>query len=219
DSHPPGKSSEQAAAELELHWRQALQQAKTLVEVLGQGNLPAGLDRELTRLSPSQLDWRSYLWRFLVQTPTDFEGFDRRFVGQGLYLDALSGEKLRVFLAVDTSGSVDQKGMAQFLGEVQAILGAYPHLEAVLYYADAACYGPYELTAETELPKPKGGGGTDFRPFFEIIERELDGSASGVCIYLTDGYGTFPVRAPQIPVLWVLAPGGINEHQVPFGEA
>lgn len=219
DSPPPGKSSEQAAAELELHWRQALQQAKTLVEVLGQGNLPAGLDRELTRLSPSQLDWRSYLWRFLVQTPTDFEGFDRRFVGQGLYLDALSGEKLRVFLAVDTSGSVDQKGMAQFLGEVQAILGAYPHLEAVLYYADAACYGPYELTAETELPKPKGGGGTDFRPFFETIERELDGSASGVCIYLTDGYGTFPVRAPQIPVLWVLAPGGINEYQVPFGEA
>lgn len=219
DAPPEGKSSEQAAAEQEQHWRQALQQARSLVEVLGQGTVPAGLDRELTHLSPSQLDWRAYLWRFLVQTPTDFEGFDRRFVGQGLYLDALAGEKLRVFLAVDTSGSINQPGMAQFLSEVQAILGAYPHLEASLYYADAACYGPYELSVDSELPKPKGGGGTDFRPFFQIIERELDGSAHGVCIYLTDGYGIFPANAPQIPTLWVLSPGGISEKEVPFGEA
>lgn len=219
DAPPEGKSSEQAASELEQHWRQALQQAKTLAEVLGQGKLPAGLEREFTHLNPAQLDWRAYLWRFLVQTPTDFEGFDRRFVGQGLYLDALAGEKLRVFLAVDTSGSINQHGMAQFLGEVQAILGAYPHLEATLYYVDAACYGPYELTLDTKLPTPKGGGGTNFCPFFETIERALDGSAHGVCIYLTDGYGTFPSTAPQIPVLWVLSPGGISAQQVPFGEA
>lgn len=214
DSSPTDK-----AAEIEQHWQQALQQARTLTEVLGQGKLPAGLDRELAYLNPSRLDWRAYLWRFLVQTPTDFEGFDRRFVGRGLYLDALAGEKLYVFLAVDTSGSIDQKSMSQFLGEVQAILQAYPHLEATLYYADAACYGPYELSADAQIPAPKGGGGTDFRPFFEIIERELDGSARGVCIYLTDGYGTFPDISPQIPTLWVLSPGSIQESEVPFGEA
>ncbi|HEY0756507.1 MAG TPA: VWA-like domain-containing protein [Ktedonobacteraceae bacterium] len=215
DKPPVGQSREQ----IEEHWRQALQQARTLVEVLGHGTLPAGFDRELAHLSPSQLDWRAYLWRFLVQTPTDFEGFDRRFVGQGLYLDALAGEKLRVFVAVDTSGSIDQRSMGQFLGEVQAVLGAYPHLEATLYYADAACYGPYELSVDSELPKPKGGGGTDFRPFFETIEHELDGSVQGVCIYLTDGYGTFPANTPQISTLWVLSPGSISEKQLPFGEA
>lgn len=214
-----GKSIDQAAAELEQHWRQALQQARVLSDMVGQGTMPAGLDREMARLNPSRLDWRSYLWRFLVQTPTNFEGFDRRFVGQGLYLDALAGEKLRAFVAVDTSGSIDQKCMGEFLSEVLAILGAYPHLEAALYYVDAACYGPYELTADTRLPKPKGGGGTDFRPFFEIVERELDVFAPGVCIYLTDGYGTFPDHAPQIPTLWVLSPGGISEKAVPFGEA
>jgi predicted metal-dependent peptidase len=217
---PPADTSPgQANAKLAQHWQQALQQARALVEVVGQGKTPEGLDRELAHLHPSHLDWRAYLWRFLVQTPTDFQGFDRRFVGQGLYLDALAGEKLRVFLAVDTSGSVSQKGMGQFLGEVQAILRAYPHLEATLYYADAACYGPYELTAETQLPRPQGGGGTDFCPFFQIVERELDYHEQGVCIYLTDGYGTFPEDAPSIPTLWVLSPGGISERQVPFGEA
>lgn len=206
-------------AELEQHWRQALRQAQTLVEVLGHGTMPAGLQREMTHLSPSQLDWRAYLWRFLVQTPTDFQGFDRRFLGQGLYLDTLAGEKLRVFIAVDTSGSIGGPEIAQFLGEVQAILGAYPHLEATLYYADAACYGPYELSSASELPRPKGGGGTDFRPFFRAIKNTLDEPHNGVCVYLTDGYGHFPGEPPPLPVLWVLSPGGIGVERVPFGEA
>jgi predicted metal-dependent peptidase len=206
-------------AELEQHWRQALRQAETLVEVLGQGTLPAGLQREMTHLSPSQLDWRTYLWRFLVQTPTDFQGFDRRFVGQGLYLDALAGEKLRVFIAVDTSGSIGGKEIAQFLGEVRAILSAYPHLEATLYYADAACYGPYELTPTSELPQPKGGGGTDFRPFFSAVQATLDDHSNGVCVYLTDGYGIFPTEPFALPLLWVLSPGGLAVERVPFGEA
>lgn len=216
---PNGGLSPAERAELERHWQQALQQGKTLVEVLGQGTVPAGLAREITHLSPSQLDWRAYLWRFLVQTPTDFQDFDRRFIGQGLYLDSLAGEKLRIFLAVDTSGSVGGKEMALFLGEVQAILGAYPHLEATLYYADAACYGPYELAADAEIPQPRGGGGTDFRPFFQTIEREIADLPNGVCVYLTDGYGTFPATAPALPVLWVISPGGIHVDAVPFGEA
>lgn len=216
---PYGGLSPAERAELERHWQQALQQGKTLVEVLGQGTVPAGLAREITHLSPSQLDWRAYLWRFLVQTPTDFQDFDRRFIGQGLYLDSLAGEKLRIFLAVDTSGSVGGKEMALFLGEIQAILRAYPHLEAVLYYADAACYGPYELSADSEIPKPRGGGGTDFRPFFQTMAREIEDLPSGVCVYLTDGYGTFPTEAPALPVLWVISPGGIHVDSVPFGEA
>lgn len=213
-----GDVSPDQRAELEQHWGQALQQAKTLVEVVGQGTMPAGLQREMTHISPSQLDWRAYLWRFLVQTPTDFEGFDRRFIGQSLYLDALAGEKLRIFIAVDTSGSISGKIIAQFLGEVQAILGSYPHPEATLYYADATCYGPHELTPDSVLPPPRGGGGTDFRPFFDTIEATLDDCSNGVCVYLTDGFGTFPSQPFTLPVLWVLSPGGLNVERVPFGE-
>lgn len=206
-------------AALEQYWKQALQQGRTLLDMVGYGTVPAGLLREMTHLSPAQLDWRAYLWRFLVQTPTDFQGFDRRFIGQGLYLDALVGEKLRVFIAVDTSGSVGRAEMSLFLGEVQAILGAYPHLEAILYYTDAACYGPYELSAHATIPPPVGGGGTDFRPFFLAVERTLDDHHNSICIYLTDGYGSFPSVSPSLPTLWVLAPGGIREKSVPFGEA
>lgn len=209
---------DQQGAGLEEHWRHALQQARTLADMVGKGNLPAGLQREMTHLSPSQLDWRSYLWRFLVQTPTDFQEFDRRFIGQELYLETLSGTSVRVAVAVDTSGSVGRKEMALFLGEVRGILDSYPHLVASLYYIDAACHGPYELTAQMDLPTPVGGGGTDFRPFFRAVLDEQTDQRPHLCIYLTDGMGTFPSEPPQMPVLWVLSPGGISLHDVPFGE-
>ncbi|GCE09232.1 VWA-like domain-containing protein [Dictyobacter aurantiacus] len=109
--------------------------------------------------------------------------------------------------------------MALFLSEVQAILRAYPHLEATLYYTDAACYGPYELSVEMPLPQPQGGGSTDFRPFFRVLEGVLDDPHNGVCIYLTNGYGSFPAQPPALQTLWVLSPGGISTEHVPFGEA
>ena len=214
-----GSLGQKERAELERHWRQAVEHAKALAKMLGQGNLPAGLERELPNLSAAQLDWRSYLWRFLVQTPTDFQDYDRRFIGQKLYLDTLAGESVRVYIAVDTSGSIGGQEMKLFLSEITGILGAYPHLVAMLYYADAACYGPYSLTDTHEIPKPVGGGGTDFRPFFRVVAEEQNDYQVGVCVYLTDGYGSFPEQAPALPTLWVLSPGGIATNTVPFGEA
>ncbi|GCE24403.1 vWA domain-containing protein [Dictyobacter kobayashii] len=214
-----GSLSTAEYAELEQHWRQALQQAQAIMDITGHGTLPAGLQRELGHLHPAQLDWRAYLWRFLVQTPVDFQSYDRRFIGQGLYLDALAGESVKVYIAVDTSGSIGRTEIGQFLSEIQGILGAYPHLEAVLYYADAACYGPYPLAPDAEIPAPKGGGGTDFRPFFTIIDAEGLTPHGGVAVYFTDGYGTFPSESPALPVLWVLSAGGIDVNRVPFGEA
>lgn len=207
-------------AEIEQHWRQALQQAQILARMAGQGNLPAGLQRELPNINPAQLDWRSYLWRFLVRTPTDFQEFDRRFIGMGLYLDTLAGESVRVYVAVDTSGSIGTEEISQFLSEVTGILNAYPHLEAELYYADADCYGPYALSSGAEIPEPVGGGGTDFRPFFQAVAaRQTEGHTTEVCVYLTDGYGAFPEDEPEFAVLWVISPGGIDVNSVPFGEA
>jgi predicted metal-dependent peptidase len=214
-----GILDERWRAALEEHWRHAMEQARMAARTQQRGDLPAGLARELGALRPAQLDWRAHLWRFLVKTPTDFTGFDRRFVGRGLYLEALDGESVRVHVAVDTSGSVGGREMEAFLGEVRGILGAYPHVRCALYYADAACYGPYPLTAGDPLPQPQGGGGTDFRPFFAAVAEHAAPHEESACVYLTDGYGTFPSAAPDWPVLWVLTPGGIALDAVPFGEA
>lgn len=206
-------------AALEAHWRNALQQATVIARTSNQGNIPAGMERELAILTSPQLDWRSHLWRYLVQTPTDFMGFDRRFIGRGLYLETLIGESVQVFTAVDTSGSIDNQQLKMFLSEVQGILNAYPHLKCDLYYADAEAYGPYSLNPDSIIPQPQGGGGTSFVPFFDKVQANWDGYTQGVCIYLTDGYGTFPDNQPELPVLWVVTPGGLDLSAFPFGEA
>ena len=211
--------SEAKKAELESHWRNAMQQATVIARTTNQGKLPAEIERELDSLDRSQLDWRSYLWRYLVKTPTDYIGFDRRFIGRGLYLETLQGESVKVYVAVDTSGSIDERRLKMFLSEVQGILSSYPHLECELYYADAAIYGPHELNPDSQIPSPQGGGGTSFIPFFNRVAETWDGMATGVCVYLTDGYGSFPENPPQLPVLWVVTPNGLDLGQFPFGEA
>lgn len=211
--------SQHRKAALEAHWRAALHQAAVIARTTQQGLLPAGIERELGLLTEPQLDWRSHLWRYLVQTPTDFSGFDRRFVGRGLYLEALVGESVQVYVAVDTSGSIYPEQLRLFLSEVQGIFESYPHLHGELYYVDAAIYGPFSLDINHPLPQPQGGGGTSFVPFFEAVGDRSDPFHQGVCVYLTDGYGTFPDQPPPLPVLWVVTPGGLDLRQFPFGEA
>jgi predicted metal-dependent peptidase len=216
---PPSSISLHDQAQLRSHWQSAMQQAIVVARTSNVGKLPAGIERQIAEISESQLDWRSYLWRYLVQTPNDFQGYDRRFVGRGLYLESLVGESVQVYVAIDTSGSIGGDEIKMFLGEVLGILNAYPHIQCYLYYADADLYGPYDINKHSEIPKPQGGGGTSFIPFFEAIEKERNFNSEGVCVYLTDGYGYFPQNKPSLPVLWVVSPGGLDLKQFPFGEA
>jgi predicted metal-dependent peptidase len=215
-----GAAGQREAPEVtERRWRSAQEQARLVAEASLHGRLPAGLARELGGLEAARLNWRSYLWRYLTQTPTDFQHFDRRFVGRGLYLETLAGESVDVLVAVDTSGSIDNRAVQAFVNEVRGILRAHPHLRCELYYADSALYGPYALTPRSELPPPKGGGGTDFRPFFARAAARRDRWTPSVAIYLTDGFGDFPEAAPPLPVLWVVTPGGRALDAFPFGQA
>lgn len=155
--------------DLASHWRNAMRQAQTISHGSA-GWVPLGFGREFNELSASKINWKSELWRYLVQTPSDFTGFDRRFIGQGLYLDSLDGEGIDVDAIIDTSGSIDEELLSQFMAEIRAILRAYPHIHCRLFYADSDLYGPYELTRASKIPKPEGGGGTSFIPYFEYYE-------------------------------------------------
>lgn len=204
--------------DLTAHWQQAFHQATAVANSSKPGSGTAGIDREWESVVNPQLNWQSILWQYLAQNPTDFQGFDRRFVGRGLYLEALQGESVRVYIAVDTSGSVKATGLGLFLAEVRSILGAYPHLVCDLYYVDSDVYGPHALTSYSTLPIPRGGGGSSFRAFFDRVAETCNEQVQPVCIYLTDGYGEFPTTEPSLPTLWVVTPGGLDLALFPFGE-
>lgn len=207
------------AKSLERHWRAAASQAAAVARGGGKGELPAGIERAFALRDYPLLDWRSVLWRFMAHTATDFATFDRRYMYQGLYLETLEDQNLRVVVCVDTSGSINEELISALMTEVQGVLRSYPGLSCTLFFADADLYGPYDITSDSELPSAQGGGGTDFRPLFDRLEADPPGGEPpSVCIYMTDGFGDFPASEPRFPVLWAIVPGGLDEDGFPFGE-
>ncbi len=201
--------------DIETYWKRAISNSLAMTSSINRGNISNKLKRNLDQIVNPQLDWRTILWRYLVKTPSDFSGFDRRFLYQKLYLDELSIDTLEVYCCIDTSGSINQEVLSKFISELKGILSSYPLIKCRLFYADSECYGPYDIDYDGELPIPEGGGGTDFCPFFKAIENE-EVYTLPVCIYLTDGYGEFPQNS-NFETLWVITPGGIESEKVPFG--
>jgi predicted metal-dependent peptidase len=202
------------------HWRAAMQQAGAVARRINRGFGKVGLDgvRDYASANHPALSWREILWQFMVATPYDFGGFDRRFIHRKLYLEDVVGETVEVAICIDTSGSIQDTELNAFVGEIQGILDAYPQIRGTLFFADAALYGPYEFSQYSVMPKAKGGGGTAFEPFFQWVQQQESGGSQPVCIYFTDGYGSFPGKPPQSPVLWVVLPGGLESTGFPFGD-
>lgn len=214
----PGALGEKTRAEIEKKWKEAVRNAEAVNRGAGKGELPLSTRRSLGLEGEPKLDWKTLLWRHLVPTQSDFEGFDRRHLGRGLYLENLESSSLRVYVCVDTSGSVDDGQMQIFLNEVRGILGAYPSAEGFLFYADTEVSEAHPFSALDPFPAPTGGGGTSFFPFFEKVAALHSQWSGGICVYLTDGYGDFPEEAPTLPTLWVVSTGGLPDSEFPFGE-
>jgi predicted metal-dependent peptidase len=118
-------------------------------------------------------------------------------------------------VVVDTSGSIGEKELSEFGGEIQAILTDLKPRKVHVIYCDAAInkvveFGPHDPVVLEAV----GGGGTSFKPPFKYVE---DHQINPRClVYLTDGYGDFPDEDKvNFPTLWA-----INNHDVvpPFGE-
>lgn len=215
-----GVLDEHSQQELERLWNSALQQADAVTRRIKRGFGSSGLGsmREFDQARQATQNWRDLLWQFMVSTPFDFGGFDRRFIHRKLYLEETVGESVEVAICIDTSASIGKDELGQFMAEIQSILDAYPQIKGTLFYADADLYGPHAFGADAAMPEVKGGGGTSFKPFFQWVERENAHGNLPVCIYFTDGYGDFPSNAPDSPVLWLVLPGGLESSRYPFGE-
>lgn len=199
---------------LKGYWQSVLQRATTLARMTGAGNLPLGKELEVA-LGKVQVNWRDRLMRYLACTQDDYGGFDTRLIHRGLYVETLESQGLSVAVHIDTSGSLnDAESQGQFLAELKGILNAYLGVRVKLSYGDTELHGPFDLTQDTTIPAPQGGGGTSFIPFFESVN-ELEPTTP--LVVFTDGYGSFP-DACDHPCLWVVTEGGLPSDQFPFGE-
>ena len=221
DSHESRDISE-LSAQLVTTWSSNVSCAIGMAGKQQHSSPPAALLRSVLEANVPQIDWQSALWRSVVRTPDDFAGFDRRHLWRSLYVEVLEADTVDIDVCIDTSGSVSDSQLSEFLGVLRNIVCSYPSVRCRLYYADSQCVGPFEVDVNRPLASAVGGGGTDFRPFFAAVATRVaaDGAhsnASPTVIYITDGYGMFPKTAPDLDVLWVVTAGGRESCDFAFG--
>jgi len=118
---------------------------------------------------------------------------NRAYLPYGLYLPGQTGSKAKIALALDTSGSISQDDIVEFLGELKSMLRMMPFLEIVLYGCDSEIHGKARIMGMKNFRNDvnkvlTGGGGTSFAPVFEDLQKTKDKNIK--CLfYFTDGYG------------------------------
>lgn len=169
------------------------------------GNLPSGVQRMVEDIcAPPKLPWRRLLRLFAGRgTRTTLKTTrlreSSRFPGQpGVRIKRLQ----KIVVAIDTSGSIDDEILGEFLVEINGIARA--GAEVTLVECDCKIQTVTKLRSR-HVPQFKGGGGTDFDPVMQWLKDNRHENYGG-CIYLTDGIAAKPKINPCCPILWVITP-------------
>jgi predicted metal-dependent peptidase len=213
-SGPTGSDNQQHEQDWKIAVSQAAQQARAM------GKLPAGLDRWVTDLITPKASPKEFLKQFVEKCARNDYNWakpNKAYMQRGIHLPSLhSNEMGEIECYIDTSGSMTQEDLKVINGALTEILEEY---DATLRvgYVDTKIHNEQIFTRD-DLPlalEAKGGGGTDFREPFEVIEQK---GRTPVCvIYCTDLCGTFPLTQPEYPVLWCKL-GHWGNAMPPWGE-
>lgn len=205
------------AAKQEAELKQELAQAAQLAKL--QGKLPAHIARMVEDELYNVQNWKEILSAFINEQAKNDYSFKRpniRYSDTGMMLPSLYSQEIgNIALIVDTSGSIDRQLLNQFAGEIKDIAGELQTSINVIY-VDAKLQGVQEFEPDDIMNlQPKGGGGTNFKPGFDYIDKE---DMQPACIiYFTDGYcSDFPKNEPSQPTLW--ATYNNKDFNPPFGE-
>jgi predicted metal-dependent peptidase len=181
-----------------------------------QGKLPGSLDGFIAEALTPKVNWKDRLRQFVTATiPSDYTWAkgNRRYLGAGLYLPSVARTGVgEIVVVVDTSGSVPDEDVKQFLAEIRAIQEDCQPEKLHVIACDAAVGSAISYEPGDDIPGIKcTRGGTDFRPPFKWVEE--NGVEPKALIYLTDLEGPFP-QDPGYPCLWIAT----TPHVAPFGE-
>src|SRR3990167_2018250 len=103
-------------------WRQRVTEAAVAAKL--QGKLPGHLASLVDDLLNPKLNWKELLREYIqAGVKNDYRMFpsSKKYLWFPIYLPALAGEFLEIAVAIDTSGSISDKMLAQFASEVTSI--------------------------------------------------------------------------------------------------
>lgn len=179
--------------------KNTVSEAKKEVEAQ-RGTIPNYLETMINNYLKSKVNWKQKLRRFVENaresiTEETRKKRNRRF---GLLQPGFRKlDKLKLALAIDTSGSVDDSCLEQFAAEIDAI--SHNNVEFYIIESDAEVHNVYKYEKKSDL-KFKGRGGTAYQPALDkASELDIDG-----LIYFGDMECESNLIKPKYPVMWAI---------------
>ncbi|MFK5986262.1 MAG: VWA-like domain-containing protein [Pseudomonadota bacterium] len=214
--HPPEKLNNDEVQNLTTQWQQRM--AGAAQQALQAGKLSQAMIRLVDHLLQPQLPWRMLLARYVTATAREDYSYSRPSSRRGdpAIYPRLRSHKVDLVVAIDISGSIATSELKEFLSEINQIK-AQIRAKVTLLACDACIDsdGPWEYEPWDEFSLPKtfsGGGGTDFNPVFEWVEKSE--TQPDLLLYFTDAEGKFPQQQPYYPVIWLVK----GKEKTPWGQ-
>lgn len=215
-----GNSDRESKEANKEKWKNIINKAKTIAKMKQAGVKGSGMARVFKELLEPTINWKDALYKYITQSRADFEGYDRRFVHDGMYIDDVGGNKVHVAAFIDTSGSVDEELLQNFLSELFFAINSTRGTTGYLYYFDTELYPQGNIEDLNGVPKPVGLGGTSFVPIMKELNKisSENSHTNTVGIIYTDGFAPMTWEEPETPLLWCISPGGIKEDNIKYGD-
>ena len=189
--------------------KEAAEQTKKMRGVIP-GELQEIIDKLLTP-KPRIFDWKAYFRRMLgsiydVNIKKTRRKESIRFPGAA---GIKHKKKVSILVAVDTSGSVNNKELNEFFNEITHIYKAGARI--TILECDSKIAANYEYNGAW-TGKIHGRGGTDFQPAIDYYRKHIRDYAA--LVYFTDGECNIPLNVPR-DTIWIITSAGNHNQKYP----
>lgn len=197
---------------IEKQVQKILQDAKEQT-IKKRGNVPGEIEGLIVieEITKPKFDWRGYIRRFTGVSTKVFTKKIRR--KENRRYEDNPGLKIKMrqhmLLAIDTSGSVSDTELAEFMNEIHHIYKAGVDITIVQCDTSIRSIEPYRGKNEINV---LGRGGTEFDPVLDYYNANLKKYTS--LVYFTDGECYTSVK-PKSKVLWVLSERSSMNEDLP----
>ena len=186
----------------------------------GKGKHPAFADEFLAEIRKPSVTWKDLLRRAstsVFKGRYSFARRSRRSHNTPMMLPSRTRTPNGAIIMIDTSGSISDEDLTQFVSECSGILKETGCKFLKIYFHDVMCYHieEYDLNTINKIKATRGG--TSHIDVFNKVNDSLRSDKVGMVVAFTDLYTDFPEK-PSYPVLWAHPEEHGDGVPVPWGK-
>ncbi len=186
----------------------------------GKGKHPAFADEFLAEIRKPSVTWKEHLRRAassVFRGRYSFARRSRRSHNTPMMLPSRTRTPNGAIIMIDTSGSISDEDLTQFVSECSGILRETGCKFLKIYFHDVMCYHIEEYDLHTINKIKATRGGTSHIDVFEKVTDSQRTDKVGMVVAFTDLYTDFPEK-PDYPVIWAHPEESGSGVEVPWGK-